>query len=222
MNCEYGNATLDDYFDHALSASEQTLFLAHCRLCAECRGDVDAHTRYMLTLKAFKLSSPAAAPVKARSTSPASNMEGVAVNSSAQVRSGARWLLRSAAAVASFTLGLSWYYTRDAAPSVADASEDIWSKVNIVIQVPATLDNAKLTVSLPQGIYIQGHEGMQTLAWNADFAEGTNALELPIRIDSASFDRSMPQYLDATLEYQGASKSFEFLVGLDDAVASTL
>jgi hypothetical protein len=213
MQCEYGSTTLDDYFDHTLNASAQTLFLAHCRQCAQCRAEVDAHTQYLLMLKTFKVTSPAATPVPngraslAPFAQPATRKPPVL----------APWLMRTAAAVTTFALGIGWYATREAPGAISD--DDMWSKVNIVIQVPTALENARLLVSLPQGIYIQGHEGMQTLAWTANFAPGTNALELPIRVDGSTFDRSRPQYLDATLEYQGASKRFEFLVNLDEAVA---
>ncbi|HEY0961017.1 MAG TPA: zf-HC2 domain-containing protein [Pseudomonadales bacterium] len=217
MQCEYGNATLDDYFDHALDASAQTLFLAHCRQCPECRAEVDAHTQYLLMLKTFKVTSPAAVPTpdgRVPGTTPAQD-------TTRKRAAFAPWMLRAAAAVATLALGLGWHVSRDYNPPGAVSDDDMWSKVNIVIQVPATLENARLTVSLPQGIYIQGHEGMQTLAWTADFSPGTNALELPIRVDGDAFDRSRPQFLDATLEYQGASKRFEFLVDLDEAVAGT-
>jgi hypothetical protein len=213
MQCEYGNATLDDYFDHTLNASAQTLFLAHCRQCAECRAAVDAHTQYLLMLKTFKVTSPAATPVPNGRTlaTPA------AQPTTRKPPELAPWFMRTAAAITTFAIGFGWYATHEPPGAISD--DDMWSKVNIVIQVPAALENARLLVSLPQGIYIQGHEGMQTLAWTANFAPGTNALELPIRVDGDMFDRSRPQYLDATLEYQGASKRFEFLVNLDEAVA---
>lgn len=213
MQCEYGKATLDDYFDHTLDASAQTLFLAHCRQCAECRAEVDAHTQYLLMLKTFKVTSPSAAATPPARV-PAAASAQPAMRKPIRV---APWLMRTAAAVTAFALGIGWYATREAPGAISD--DDMWSKVNIVIQVPATLENARLVVSLPQGIYIQGHEGMQTLAWTADFAPGTNAFELPVRVDGDTFDRSRPQFLDATLEYQGASKRFEFLVNLDEAVA---
>lgn len=214
MQCEYGKATLDDYFDHTLDASAQTLFLAHCRQCPECRAEVDAHTQYLLMLKTFKVTAPAAAPIPRNRPSATPEVP------AAMHKPGlAPWLMRTAAAVTTLTLGLGWYANSKFVAPGAVSDDDLWSKVNIVIQVPAPLENARLIVSLPQGIYIQGHEGMQTLAWNANFAPGTNALELPIRVDGDMFDRSRPQYLDATLEYQGASKRFEFLVNLDDAVA---
>jgi len=216
MPCEYGNATLDDYFDHALDASAQTLFLAHCRQCAECRAEVDAHTQYLLMLKTFRMTSPAAVPVPPQRAS----VPAAAYEAARKQLAVAPWMMRAAAAVTAFALGIGWYATHEAPGAISD--DDMWSKVNIVIQVPATLENARLLVSLPQGIYIQGHEGMQTLAWTANFASGTNAFELPIRVDGDTFDRSRPQYLDATLEYQGASKRFEFLVDLDEAVAGTL
>src|SRR5690606_38846134 len=128
----------------------------------------------------------------------------VQASSKPRVSAVAPWFMRIAAACGAVAVGLGWYATRDTAPA-AVADDDMWSKVNIVIQVPAALDDARLTVSLPPGISLPGYEGVQTIAWETDLAQGTNALELPLRIDSETFDRSLPQYLDATLEYQGAS-----------------
>jgi hypothetical protein len=212
MSCEYGDATLDSYFDHELSAVEQAALLAHCRHCAVCRAAVDQHTQYLIRLKQFKVAAPT--PVLTKPSGAIGKGFAFAGERRYRAPAAARWLF--AAAVATCAIGLVWY-SGERAETFVPTSGDIWSKVNIVIQVPTNLDGATLTVSLPQGVYVQGQEGLRTLVWNTDFAQGTNALELPIFVDGLTFDRSMPQYLDATLEYQGASKTFEFLVGVDGA-----
>lgn len=214
MSCEYGDARLDDYFDQQLNSVQQAALLAHCRRCAVCREAVDQHTQYLLRLKQFKLAAAEPAPQPRRVAGNGASIAAFAKKSSPSRSMSSTWL-RAAAAVGALAVGLTWHYTQQ--EPVAEPSDALWSKVNIVIQVPADLNDAKLTVSLPQGVYVLGQEGMQTLAWNTDFVRGTNALELPIVVDGA-FDRSAPQYLDATLEYQGASKTFEFLVGAADNV----
>jgi hypothetical protein len=216
MNCEFGNRTLDDYFDHQLDAMAQATLLAHCRHCAECRTAVDQHTQYLLRLKQFKLALPQMEKGFGDSPTPAGNVP-LLIKPTMNAAWYSTNLLRMAAAVATFAAGISLFYAsrEESAVDVAQDSGDVWSKVNIVIQVPTDFHDAKLTVSLPKGIYVEGFEGVKTLAWNADFTQGTNAFELPVFIDGASFDRQVPQYLDATLEYQGTAKTFEFLVGVD-------
>jgi hypothetical protein len=225
MSCELGNQMMDDYFDRLLSRAEEAQFLMHCGGCAQCQQAVSAHSQYLLRLQQFKLAAGSVVNAKASSAQAPAELVQHQVSVKAP-NARPSWfsnstVQRMAAAIAVLGVSLTWYAAELPKRDANNVIDDIgFSKVSIVINAPNDLPGATLTVSLPEGLFVEGYENMNTIALDANFVKGTNKLELPVWIES-SFQQDESQFLSATLQYGEQSKTFQFKVDVETTKKTT-
>lgn len=100
--------------------------------------------------------------------------------------------------------------------STTSTEEPFNTEVVLVIYAPEDINDADLELMLPQQIAIEGFENIQQLSWPVDLKQGTNTLELPIRVNR---DKSLEQPLSimATLYHDANERNFEINIDLSQA-----
>ena len=88
--------------------------------------------------------------------------------------------------------------------------------INIVFDSPESVDDAVITLSLPDNIRIAGYEHKNQLQWNTKLNKGENSLKLPLVASNTG--RGL---LQSTLQINGKSKKITLLVDVSADDLST-
>jgi len=181
MSFKHINEKLDDYMDGTLDDAEMAMFQSHVESCASCQQMVKSERRLRGLLKDYPVPIPDAAyfdQALAKATR---------VGSSHQRK---RWIMTGfggaiAAGLIAWLIGGMLLKTpglpdSDASiPGVAMTLE-VPHTVNLVFSSATELDGAVLTVSLPQGVEIEGFAGQREITWITSLRAGKNILPLTL------------------------------------------
>ena len=85
-----------------------------------------------------------------------------------------------AAGIAALAILVLWQPRGGGDLSVVTLSVNESRTVNFVFAAENALDDVSLTVELPPGVEVRGHEGKRTLAFHTRLAAGNNVLALPL------------------------------------------
>lgn len=69
--------------------------------------------------------------------------------------------------------------------------------VTLAFQTVSALDNARITIRLPENVEIVGYEGRNELAWNTNLKKGDNILKLPIKANTLMNGRIVAEIVHA-------------------------
>jgi len=182
MNCTDLKENFDDYVDGALDSAEAGRLQQHVASCNACQQLVTREQELRSALSEYAASSVSI---------PGSDFFDRALITAA--RSGARqqhkrsWMTGFGSAVAA---GLAIWVVSGvlfkapegvsvdpAMPAITMALEEIRT-VNLVFSSATELDNATLTVLLPDGIEMAGFEGQREITWITSLGKGKNFLPL--------------------------------------------
>lgn len=208
MSCTQIKEKLDDYMDGTLDAAEIAMLNEHADSCDTCRTAVEAEQNLRGLLKEYPVSAPDTAyfdQALARATH---------VSSSKQRN---RWVMTGfggaiAAGLLAWLIGGVFFQT----PNITGPSADIPGVtmaleepriVNLVFSSDTELDEAVLTVSLPQGIEIEGFAGQREITWMTSLQAGKNILPLKL-IATESYGGE----LLARLEHEDRDRTFRIRV----------
>jgi len=208
MSCKQTNEKLDDYMDGTLDEAEIVAFDQHIVSCNACRAIVAAEHDLRGLLKDYPVPAPDTAyfdQALAKATH---------VGSSRQRN---RWLMTGfggaiAAGLLAWIIGGMLLQTPDITGPSADIPEVTMALeepriVNLVFSSETGLDDAVLTVSLPQGIEIEGFAGQREITWMTSLQAGKNILPLKlIATDSNGGE------LLARLEHEDRDRTFRIRV----------
>jgi hypothetical protein len=75
--------------------------------------------------------------------------------------------------------------------------------VRLAFRSPRELAGVTIHLQLPAGVELEGHPGLQSLRWQADFQAGANVLELPLVVRDGEGG-----ILTATLDHGRSHKAF--------------
>ena len=181
MPCEHVNEKLDDYMDGTLDETEVALLQGHTESCESCQQTLKSAQRLHGLLKDYPVPMPDAAyfdQALAKATR---------VGTSHQRN---RWIMTGfggaiAAGLIAWLIGGMLLKTpglpdSDASiPGVAMTLE-VPRTVNLVFSSATELDGAVLTVSLPQGVEIEGFAGQREITWITTLRAGKNILPLTL------------------------------------------
>jgi anti-sigma factor RsiW len=181
MACTRINERLDDYTDGILDAAEMRALDEHIDSCSTCRNTVESARRLRELLRDY----PVPAPDTAFFDQALAKASHVGANSQRN-----RWIMTGfggaiAAGLVAWIIGAMLLQTPvlpgPAAdiPGVTMALEEPRT-VNLVFSSAIPLVDAVLTVSLPDGIEIQGFEGLQEITWKTSLQAGKNILPLKL------------------------------------------
>lgn len=181
MACKQINEKLDDYMDGTLDAHDMHRLQRHVDACHSCQQTVDSEQRLRSLMKDYPVPTPDAAffdQALIRATH---------VGNSHQRN---RWIMTGfggaiAAGLIAWIIG--GFLLK--APGLPDADMSIPGvtmaleeprTVNLVFSSATALDDATLTVSLPQGIEIEGFSGLREITWMTSLKAGKNILPLKL------------------------------------------
>ena len=206
MPCAHINEKLDDFIDGTLGADEATALRGHVESCESCRQTVEAERRLRDRLRAYPAPLPDAAYFEqaiARATHVSSNHQ------------RNRWIMTGfggaiAAGLIAWMIGGALLQ----APSGSDPSIpgvtmalDEPRTIKLVFSSATELDDAVLTVDLPQGIEIEGFAGQRQITWMTSLKAGKNIL--PLRLIATTPHGGE---LLARLEHDERDKTFRIRV----------
>ena len=184
MNCERFQTRIDDYIDASLEDAERAALDAHVDGCDTCRRSLHEAQRLRDGLRAL-----AARDIPARDGRFfAQALAKAAADGSRRVRHR-YWARGFASAVAAgfaiFAITLMFLQpSQDTGPAVGIPTvsmtlEDVRT-VNLVFASAETLDDATLTVTLPDGVELVGFEGQREITWMTSLSRGRNVLPLKL------------------------------------------
>jgi anti-sigma factor RsiW len=211
MNCENFAIRIDDFVDGSVEGAERSAAEAHIAECPACARQVGQARRLREHLRAL-----ARRDVPVRDAGYFSQaIARAAADGSRHLRY--RYWLRGfgsaiAAGAAIFAVTLMFLQppqgidTDPGMPTVAMTLEEVRT-VNLVFASAQALDDATLTVTLPDGVEIYGFEGQREITWMTSLSEGRNVL--PLRLIATT---PVGGELLATLRHEGDDRTFRLKV----------
>ena len=211
MTCERIKNQFDDYIDEALEQADMDVLRQHVESCDACGQLVDRELKLRRMLREYGDSS--------MPTPDATHFDRTLI---AAAREGRRqhqrhsWMTGFSSAIAAglavWIVSSFWFsgpstsIVEPALPTVTMAMEEPRT-VNLVFTSARALQDATLTVLLPEGVQIAGFEGQREITWMTDLAAGKNVL--PLRLIA-----TMPTngVLLATLRHGGDDRTFRLRV----------
>ena len=208
MPCKQLNEKLDDYMDGTLAETEVAVFQSHAASCESCQQTVKTAQRLRRLLKACPVPIPDAVyfdQALAKATRVSTNHQ------------RNRWVMTGfggaiAAGLIAWIIGgmlLKTPSLPDSAASIPGVAMtlEVPHTVNLVFSSATELDGAVLTVSLPQGIEIEGFAGQREITWITSLKAGKNILPLTLIATTPHGGE-----LQARLEHDDRDRTFRIRV----------
>jgi len=208
MTCKLINERIDDFLDGGLTDGERHALDAHLAACNACREIVARENRLRDMLRDYgEVTMPR----------PDESFFDRSIAKAARDhvrRQRNRWVMTGfggaiAAALALWIVSGVFFSTpdvADAVPTVTMALEQPRT-LNLVFSSGTALDDATMTVVLPEGVEIDGFAGQREITWLTSLREGRNVLPLTL-IATAPVSGE----LLATLQHGDDSKTFRLKV----------
>lgn len=204
MSCDKLVHQIDEFLDGELPAQEARAIEAHVAQCDACATALDARRALLTGLAELPVDDPE------------TDFFDRLIEQAAVTRPSApsRWrrARQSLAAAAAVLLvaGVTWqagvFSDPSDVPEITIALHEV-TPANLRFSSAVDLEDARLSLQLPEGVALAGHAGRSALSWRTSLKAGNNVLELPLVGYVASTDR-----LTAELEHPQGSKSFELQI----------
>lgn len=230
MNCVEVESKLDDYFDCLLPALEKHTIVAHLHSCQSCSQQAENHLLYLKDIQSFSCPSLTSTESLILLKKAKEAVKILNANNSRYIRLRKSNSMQGAFAamvlIGLLFFGKSWLNPTVEHPSLLELTNNsslergeviAWSDVKILINAPQDLYNARIILTLPKGIHVEGYEGLKEISWQTDFLKGANSLVMPVWLDSR-VDLTANHRLSAILEYEGQSKQFDLEFALDNTI----
>ncbi len=178
MNCHSIKNQLDDYLDCTLSSKERSVFESHIEACSACAEMLAEAKSFQQVLKTLPV-PPMRLGLAQQAIAAAAKREG-------QHRRGFVAGFSSALA-ASFVFFVIFFGfdsnvtapTSAALPEI-EISLNQPQTVNLVFDVAIAMENATLTIALPDDVEVLGFPSQQQISWQTNLEKGRNILPLPL------------------------------------------
>ena len=217
MNCEQLREQLDGYADGLLSTEQVQAMQAHAVDCPDCQRLLAQQDELIQALRAMPV--PPMRPgfaqqaLKRAVEQKQNHRRGFATGfSSALVAGVALWL------VVGFIMPGMMPGERSQPEGVAQVSLALYqeSTVNLVFYSPKPVNDAKLSITLPENVELVGFPGERVIAWQTSLTEGKNILPLPLRANAAAKSQLL-----ASIESGSSKKIFRLQIGVSESGRST-
>lgn len=199
MNCEDFRTHIDDWLDGEIA--DDASLRAHAEACAGCAQQLAIEQRFRAQLRALGEDITADSQRNERLLAPIR-----AVDSR---RAHRQWggLAAAASLVLGIAIGVLWS-PWSGQPQPLNAMEavvlepNVTQSVQLAFRSPGELKNAEIRLEASDNVEIEGYPGQRELRWTTDLAQGTNTLDLPVRLlgDEGS--------VVATISYGDGTRSF--------------
>jgi hypothetical protein len=201
MKCQQFTLNLDDFLDQYIAADEASLLQAHMESCSDCQTLYQQQLALRALLKALPVPEPTAGFAD-RALSQAMiegrQRQADVLNDHDQSRKPDHVVHHRAGFIKGFSsalaAGLALWLVVGVLPVKQETAHTVDQGIKITVQQVHTvklafqsvsaLQNARITIRLPDNVEIVGYEGKSELAWNTDLKQGDNILKLPIKANS--------------------------------------
>lgn len=186
MNCQDFRSHIDPWFDG--DTVDARAMQAHANACSSCAQQLVLEQRLRDGLRGLR--------EECSEHDPARNERLLAPLRSIQ-DSGrtAHWKVGSLAAAACLMMGIAigmlwspWQASPTALNGVEavvlDANQEQF--VRLAFRSPSAMQDAEIHLRASEHVELAGYPGQQELRWKTDLSEGTNMLELPVRLTGTS------------------------------------
>jgi len=217
MNCTEFNQYLDDYLSDELDKRVQAVFLNHVNDCPGCRDTLETARDMTTVLRAMHVPS-ASAGFADRILQQAKNvsaggksLDNLDNNISSRVDQDAGRHRNRGFAMgfgSSLVAGMALWVVVALLPSLQDATQpnsamadvtialDQTSEVNLVFNAVVALENAKISIDLPEHIILAGYPELRQVEWRTNLVKGSNLLRLPIVATQDSGERTLVAHIE--------------------------
>jgi anti-sigma factor RsiW len=211
MTCDRVTTDLDAYLDGELEPAANAALDEHVRKCAPCREHLARARKIKAALAALPVEGP-------RPEFFARALRNAAEAGARRERRTPRLIAAGlsgaiAASILTAVLVLHWTGSPETASSDVPAVSlmvNMPRTVNLLFASREPLDRVELTVDLPEGVELLGHEGQRRVAFRARLQAGDNLLPLElVAVDGRGGT------LVARLRHDGKEKTFTVNVGID-------
>ena len=212
MNCQQIQTQLDNILDDDLPSDLRTRVELHLDQCAQCREAVTKARTIQEALRDM--------PVPPMRRGFAEQALKHAANHHQYLRrgfvAGFSTALAASLALAFVVSGLLPQKMQPPSPVSTTVAEVVITMeqpqtVNLVFDVAHAMDNATLSIVLPNNIEVIGFPGQQEITWKTSLQQGRNILPLPLKGLAQSSSTIM-----ASIEQGGRKKSIRVPVKVDD------
>lgn len=215
MNCLLLNEQLDDYLDGRVDATTGAAITQHAADCDDCRKIFDEARQLQALLRDYAEDNAAAPdPEFLERAIMQATFAGVRRERNRSWLKGLGGAI--AAGVALFAATLLFLEMPEQPTSTAMAgipgvsmTLETPQTVNLVFASASELDDAMLTVLLPEGIDIAGFEGQREISWSTSLEVGRNVLPLKLVARSAVGGEVL-----ATLQHEDQGRTFRINVNV--------
>ena len=200
MQCEHVINQIDEFIDEQLSESGRGSLEAHMSQCDACSAVLEQHRHIRASLAELPVAEPDP-EFFARALDTAT----AAIPRRRSMVHRWRHGLAAAAAVllvAGLSLQAGLFSSSRDIPEVTIALHEV-TPVSLRFSSAVALEDARLSLQLPEGVALSGYTGRKSLSWRTDLRAGDNVLELPLVGYVAATDR-----LTAEVQHPHGSKSF--------------
>jgi anti-sigma factor RsiW len=211
MTCQLIAEQIDDFLDGELAATEMHTLETHVSTCASCAALVTGERNLRDMLRDY-----------GESTMPHADAAFFNQSIARAARDGTlrqrnRWVITGfggavAAAMALWIVSGVFFSTPEfsepAVPSVTMTLEQPQT-LNLVFASAETLENATMTVFLPEGVEVRGFSGQREITWMTSLDKGRNILPLTLIATSPAGGELL-----ATLRHENDDKTFRLRVSV--------
>lgn len=208
MECNQLHEQLDDFLDKALSKPEQQAVEAHLEVCKTCQAVIaeEQALRDMLRqLPSPRLSSgfvERALRVAAERNAHRHHRAGFVKGFGAALAAGvALWIV----------VGVLPVSRQLPTPAAHEISVALYETQNVKLAFHAVnaLQDAKITIQLPENIALAGYDGRRELVWHTSLKQGDNILTLPVRAQAIA-----KGFIHATVEHGHQTKTIDIAINV--------
>lgn len=199
MNCQEFRTHIDEWLDGEIA--DDTGLRAHAEACAVCAQQLAIERRFRAQLRALGEDVPADSQRNDHLLAP--------LRAADSRRRHRQWggFAAAASLVLGVAIGVLWS-PWSGQPQPLNAMEavvlepNVTQSVQLAFRSPGELKNAEIRLEASDSVEIEGYPGQRELRWTTDLAQGTNTLDLPVRLlgDEGS--------VVATISYGGGTRSF--------------
>ena len=215
MNCEQLQDRLDNYLDGDLPRTQRDRFEAHLDECEDCRERVSQARSIQEILREIPVPPMrpgfAAQAIRRATEHHSHHRRGFIAGFSTAVAASVLLALF----VGKMLPEMESSPTLDTTPPVVISMEHPQT-VNLVFDVTTAMEDATLSIELPENVEVVGFPGQHVITWKTSLQPGKNILPLPLK--GIMHSRSD---LVASVELGGRKKSIRIPIRVDGGEASS-
>jgi anti-sigma factor RsiW len=216
MDCQQFQEHMDDYLDGSLALDDEADLHAHLDGCNHCREELQRAQALMEALRQVRV--PPMSPGFAQRAIRQAVEQGNKPHKRAFVAGFSSALVAGVALL--LVVGVFLPGGKGTVPSGTDAIAEVAisletpQTVNLAFDVAHAMNDATLSISLPENVEVVGFPGLRQLSWQASLKQGRNILPLPLKGTANANGELL-----ASIEQNGKKKTVRIQVRVEKQLA---